>query len=389
MATDAFKSVLYNDGEALTTGDLNDAQAFSEARLNDQILRGVVGSITHTVPGQQAEMEEAPYLYCLNSSGGAPGVSGALQLGGFVGGVIFQSLGGTILGDSPNLLASSATFPITTLAAGDATFDRIDVIEVKLDVITGDSQSRDFEDDTTELLSTQSFDKKKRVQATFNVKQGTPSASPAFPTLTTGYSALYAVWVPAGHSGVFVADTHFMDCRVPINVKSVDTLPAQMSSASGWALSGNGLEWTSSGAGTLNIPSPLGPQDRLIGVSVMAQQADGVSSDFSVASLTRAYSGTVVADVRVPMGWSSTSTSMIARQLTFSEIADVVVPATGIFPSGVKNAEGLGTPLWGNARPCGIASSTLNTSDTLSLVVTTTASGSIIRRVRWYYASGI
>lgn len=229
MATDGYKIVLYNDGEGLTHGDLNNNQRFLSAMLTDQMLGKLIGNPANTDPQFSSQTVNAPttWAYAL-SVGGANPKQGSANNKLLIGaGTIFQKIANS---DGNDMTLLPFTFDGTTeftIANGDATNPRCDMIQMKLELENGDLQSRDFEDGTTHVITTTSVNKQRRVKATLSVKTGTPAASPVYPTPDAGYVPLCVVVVHATWAGATPFSYHdrgataavIHDLRMPINVK--------------------------------------------------------------------------------------------------------------------------------------------------------------------------
>jgi hypothetical protein len=403
VATDLYKGVLFNDGEALTTTDLNDTQKYMGARVFDQLVAKSVGNWGAIIqPTLGNNIQGAPFLYALRAGQGFIVAGAGAREVTCSAGTIFQSLGAANGNEAQLLAYTLAGNDFTlTLGVGDATNPRVDVIQVALAYAADDTQSRDFEDDTTELLSSQNQSKKRRVTATFTVKQGTPAATPTFPTLDAGCSALGAVYVPATYNATFLdgggtTAPYFMDTRYPLKVEYVDVLPSQMfGTAFTNTFSTPFNFYRSSGAGTAFIPCPVGPDARILGLMLWTQQTDGAVSDWTAATIDSG--GATVADVFASLGLSSNSTAPLQTSLTHNELRDAM--ASTITPFGTANAAGLGTPCWGQGF-AGDGSSTAGPAlaggsagvdslrDILALRLTCSAANCDVFRARWFFARG-
>jgi hypothetical protein len=328
--------------------------------------------------------------------------TGALETS-VLAGTILQGSSVGATGVAADLLAYTfepSEFTLTH-ATGDATNPRIDVVEVKLETITADSTSRDFEDAVTEALTTTSVDKTRRTQITIQIKQGTPAASPGFPALTAGFVGLGAVLVPALHAGVFVAETHLSDLRIPLGVKrSVTYAESMVADGTAWtkagdAASGFALEaWAMTGpAGpaSLYVRSPLGSHQRLVGIA-FSGSLDYSALDLELVRIDIPVGGQELAVIAELEPFVTSSASNVLHQIDMVEIYPAIATATG----NAKNGSGLGHGIWGNGRLCGSATedAVLATFDTngLALHVNPTAGiGDIFRinAVYWFYAEGL
>jgi hypothetical protein len=155
MSNDVFKRVNYTAGQEVRSQDLVDSPAFLESRLMDQVLGQLIPGPVDGF-GDPEDLSQHPssgfvvekWAYCLTAPGGRPKAHPSdntkIRISG---GTLFQRVPGSAAdGDEPVLLPY--TFQGTddiTIAAGDATNPRVDVIQMKLEWETADSQSRVIE----------------------------------------------------------------------------------------------------------------------------------------------------------------------------------------------------------------------------------------------------
>ncbi len=286
MSTDNYKQVLYNDGEGITYGDLNDMQRYLESKIWEQIIHNSIGSISIVsadrdldMGGQDGTDHPSSRAYCLN-----PGA--AYLRNGSVYPNKVQIAPGTLLqkiaastGNDPGLIAY--TFVGTeewTLTAGNAANPRVDLLQMKLEYVSSDLQSRDFEDASTRIVTTTSMSKKRRVQCTLSVKAGTPAVSPFIPEPDAGYVPVGSVMVPANWNTA-TGDLHFgddtgsattatvQDQRMPINVKAYIVDPINFFLISNATLTAHNTKVTFSALGQIQIPCPV-LKGRLLGVGL-------------------------------------------------------------------------------------------------------------------------
>jgi hypothetical protein len=419
MPTDIFKGVLFSDGEGADFNDFNNLRAYGHARLTDQILRAAAanarGGSSSQDPNLRTTVSAAPFLYSLAGGAGycVPGGS-ALQTTVRAGTILQQV--GSPSGDEPSFIPYTLIDGDFTLthSAGDATNPRIDVIEIKLEYVNGNSETRIFEDAVTHVQTSQSFNKKRRVQITAQIKQGTPAATPAYPTLTSGFAAIAAVRVPATHSAVFTAKDHMRDLRIPLGVKQLWVHPQNWILTSPYTLQVGPTEGMAqaehvlnSAEGTVCIPCPLPPQARIVGFGLYLRvEADTVRECklfrrqlVDPAQLTVFPATTViteVADISSAMIGAS-STSFKWTFIGMDSLETQIAAQTG---GPTRNAESLGDGIWGNGLKCGPQHElmTLDNAPTDTVFelyakirtkdAGTAARSSIVRAV-WYYADGI
>lgn len=249
MATDPFKQVLYNDGEGLTFGDLNNAENFNSAIITDQIIESMAGnfsltSLTPNFPGLNTDL--ATHLaYTLN------GGSAYLQPGSATNkvrisqGVLFQKLSaktGLTSTLMPFYFDGSASGEFT-IAAGDSVNPRVDLLQMALAYTNTGSTTRDFKDATTGVVTSQTMFTTRQTTCTLSVKQGVAAVSPQVPDPDAGYVAVGSIVVGTSYltttallfgqdnTGA-IAVVH--DQRMPLRVSAVTQLPSQSCPIAGW-----------------------------------------------------------------------------------------------------------------------------------------------------------
>ncbi len=296
MTTDIFKQVLFNDGEGLAFGDLHDVQRFQNARIADQFFRAhagiqFIGSLASTADRQDYEQDYVidstqAEEQCFALRGGAGYVHGIPSAKGGVAlevytrrGTILQRVAtadgassGFLAFEVPTTLPGS---PLTTLGAGDAVNPRIDAIDVQLQVVEGDSETRDFEDAVTRALTTASTDKTRRVDATFTVTAGTPAPSPSPPAVPANHVRFALVDVPALFNSQF-DHTNFRDMRFPLGVRTLRVMSNNMlrqDLGQQWTIGGSQQVISSPGvnADLVRVFPPVGGAAmRLLGVGLFS-----------------------------------------------------------------------------------------------------------------------
>lgn len=292
VTTDLYKGKLYNDGEGLTHGDLNDARAWALAQALDQTFAHLLGQLQTGLKdpdmiGENGGEPAGNMLGVIYTMTGGEAILWADVGGGvtdvkITGGTIFQKLAAAN-GNEAQFLAHTIRDNEHTLAiaAGDATNPRIDIVQVKLEYVNGGSESRDFKDAITGALSSTNVNKTRRVQATISIKQGTPAATPTYPAPDAGYALLGAVRVPATWAGGFTPDgtgsasAGLRQCSVPLRIQAITQSMdegVQVLSASNWSKVDAGVT-ASGGAGTdLIVWCPHASHaKRIVGVAITAR----------------------------------------------------------------------------------------------------------------------
>jgi hypothetical protein len=287
--TDPFKQVLFNDGEEITFGDLNDSQNFDDAMLTDQILESLAGdfNLAATDPNYPANSagsgNVATHLaYCLK------GGSAYLRLGAannklrINAGTLFQKIASKTGNTStflPYYFDGSTTYEFT-IAAGPGSNYRIDLCQMSLAMANQDTQTRDFKDATTGAITSQSMSKKRQVTCTLSVKSSAVSATPTVPDPDAGCVAVAFVVVGPAYSTATALDfTNYgggaqasvYDVRMPMQVKAIDTILHAGVCISAWSVVTSGGQGPIiQSSSTINSAKiPIGPGDscsRLIGL---------------------------------------------------------------------------------------------------------------------------
>lgn len=240
MALDNFKRVLFNDGEGLSHTDLNDSQGFAASRLFDQIIGKLLpgdptlgNSVDPNAPNQ-FNFAHQYWALALSVHGGHIIQGSANNKAKFAPGTLFQVIG-TDTGNEPVTLAYTCTGSETefTIANGSGTGNRFDLIQMKLEYVSDDLVSRDFEDATTRIKTSTSQSVKRRVQATFSVKSGAHATTPQVPDCDAGYVAVAmltvgSAWtgsIPFNVEGTGTNEAFLADLRMPIRVRAHKAYP--------------------------------------------------------------------------------------------------------------------------------------------------------------------
>lgn len=314
---DHSKVVLFDpDGEALDFTDLNNLQHYEYLRNIEGLLCG--GGIADAIGNPDSTPIDLPDLE-LSENWNAIGLNYAdMVFAPFPGAGYVKAhasdarklvtVGGPIIGltgDEPFngdqypafalfRLPSGVTF---TTAVGDATNPRIDILEATFDTLDGDSQSRDFEDATTRVPTTQATNKARNVRVTLAIKQGTPAAVPTYPTPSAGASPICAVYVPATHNAVH-SPANLRDMRWPLGGLRVYDVPASqfvLQGANPWIFAPGSLHvqtdaTTTAATGALIAQCPVSNKAaRLMGIGVYGgakadPMVDLVRLDFTAGS---------------------------------------------------------------------------------------------------------
>ena len=305
MPTDLFTQVNYNVGEGLANSDLANMAKFADSRLLDQMYSRLVGALGATAldPSITSENGENPALtsliYTLTGGEAVLKVGSTATRVSLTSGTIFQKIG-NVTGLDANFLSYLVDESDVDLviSAGDATNPRIDILQVKLEYVTGGAENRDIEDSFTKIVTAQSVNKTRRVQATFSLKQGTPAATPTYPAPDTGYAVIGSLYVPATWTTGVVPDpdvgasgsARLRQCSLPLRVRTVRTPMTMMfkGGASTWSNATTPPLWLASGgaATALMAPCPAGYESRVVGIGLVAKFVTSGAVQLRLASHT-------------------------------------------------------------------------------------------------------
>lgn len=363
------KTVNFNDGEGLDPTDLNNAQRFQQAYINDCLLRHRMRVQEHFDPSFIATK-----CFMLGSGGGIAGTGTALRSTNTAGVICTLPDSSNVNGNDPRALSYYLADGelLTNHAAAHATQDRWDLIAVKLEQLDDAAVSRDFEDATTREPTSQTMSVSRSVLLTKQVVQGANAAAGTAvePAIPAGFVRYAAVFIPATFASTFVAETHLRDWRVPIgSYSSILTTPNLFYNES-FSLPGTlGIAWSafSSGQKIRYLCPIVSPEARILNLSICAKLGAGAAIDLvriNVASAVSAYSETVIR--------------------AFGDTGDVdsIVDLVGL--AGPVGADSLQGPLWCNGYQNPQASFT--TTHRTLVGIRITASGTGAQVVAWVKA---
>jgi hypothetical protein len=344
MATDV-KFLNIADGMEGAHTDINADRDFRRCLEGDMKLGAL---FHHVVPAGTAgflDIRPKRQLCFAHGVSGMPYPTGtAKQIGNF-GGLITQKLSTNVVdGDTPDQLSYwlDADELLTTLATGDATNPRIDLIELQLGV-TDVTETRDISDASGFITSTAGIVTRKRITVTKNVVQGTPGAAPALPATTTGYMPWAYVWVPANHNAVF-DQLMVSDVRFPLGYAR-----AALHASNGWIVTAGDWDVTTVPTASFGARRAVGAGESVIFLCPSIDAAVRVQKVHAHAS----------ANVNIEIGWADLNTPGLGNSLgVFNDTLAVTPPLPGgsVVPSATK-------PMawWASGKGCGGASLTWGT----------------------------
>lgn len=217
--------ILFNDGEGLEFGDLNNIQAQCRRTLFDQVLWHLANPFEHPNLGAVPEdgwtpgTEYGSTIRPLRQAGMAYRVD-ATQMFVFGGLFIDTNNGPLDADDNTALVAASNNVALTGVAAAAAGLYRRDLIQARITLGSDPATSRDFKDAVTDALSTSSIVKRQdlsvEIQVKTNLTEGTLAAAndaDNLPSPDSGWSVLGAFLVD--DTGIVSGDENYWDYRKP------------------------------------------------------------------------------------------------------------------------------------------------------------------------------
>lgn len=369
MTTDAFKQKLIVSGGVAIEDDVNNSQRFLGARLYDQFIARHAAIFDQTdLFLTTAAPLTGPYAYALH--GGSAYLKQGASGNAFVGvgaGTLFQKTAADT-GTEETMLAFTfaGTEQFTAIAAGDPSNPRVDLLQMKLELVNGDSVNIAYDVGTPPTVTIVSSPQNttRRVQCTLSVKQGTPAASPTVPTLDAGYVALGMVVVGTSYAAAAalkyedaagaVAVLH--DLRMPINgLRAVHVHPRDfvyLAANVNFPLGQTFLTMTAADNVAVYCPH-AGQVGRLLGVASVLKDPSAQNTHLGKFMLSDA--GGEQFFVANGGNMNGSGTGQLARRQTrmHGQNQNIHTPAAG--PTVTANAAGIGPPLWTNGKRCPMA----------------------------------
>jgi hypothetical protein len=362
MTTDLYSRVYFNDGEGLDFNDLNNMQSFLRAKWGDQVLQYLMGAVATSgtkdpaFAGQNGANAPSRFAYCLHSGQAYLKEGGANNIILVAPGTLYQKVGNSDGSEATMLGFTFTGAEQFALTAGDATNPRVDLLQMKLEYITDTSTSRDFEDGTTHIVTSTTFNKKKRVQCTLSVKTGTPAATPQIPEPDAGYVVigtvmvghLYAIGGNALIFGIDATDSNnavVHDQRMPLGrIREYRVEPNMFKLITGWTLAGdNTIVSVSNATNTLYVPYTGPSSGRIVGVGIYHTGTDG--------TMTLGNAPGIVTTVFRNRNTMNQLTSGGDDITLYYDIESHHNPSFG--PTITQSATTkIGVPLWGNGQRC-------------------------------------
>lgn len=356
MSTDIFTQTLISDGMELDPVDLSRLSARPLAQLFDQIVMATYpreGINTISSSDVSFSAVGIPYALALSVLGGHPGQGSANNRVRIFPGTLLQAIADPD-GTEPKLIAYTFTTEEVTIANGDATNPRIDLVQMKLEYLN-ETESRDFQDATTRALTSQVLAVRRRIKCTLSVKQGTPAASPAYPDPDAGCCVIAGLCVGAAYAGATPLDFDdqagarlvLHDQRMPMNVRTWGALQRDFIYAGtdfvptgGWYLE----RIANVDGNSLFIPCHRwGNNGRLVGYDCQLRDQTALTS-----SIVRFDAGNVTDTALCGANLNGSSSGQMSLRRVQSYQFQALHASGG--PIVIANANGMGVPVWANAR---------------------------------------
>lgn len=364
MSTDNYASVFWQDGQQLDLDGLNLGQRFVRAQLTDQILERCIAGVANSgfsgsIPelmGRVGTDAPSDYAYAVNPGGAFLRAGSGNNKVQIAPGTLLQKIANSDGQDStlvPFFFSGTEEF---TIANGDATNPRVDLLQMKLEYISDTPTSVDFQDAVSRALTTvAATSTRRRIRCTLSTKQGTPAVSPVVPDPDTGNVAVGSVVVGHGYitsfgisfAGIDVVDTNnavVHDQRMPLGVSVFRVDPTAYKLETAWALASTNQVVTASSTTNkfyAHCPAHLG---RLIALEMRTNTAPTAGA-ITLGSLPN---GMLAAPSTVFVKGNTLGTAsgtLPVQRFLRGSIDGAHNPAAGpvIQPSAVAK---IGVPLW-------------------------------------------
>lgn len=387
------KEVYFSNGEGLSHTDLNNLQGFIRSQIFDTL--GTLARLD-----QYTEKPNVSYCWC-RGNGGAPIPADNAYYSYATGltvhnrsGLVFQNIdtdSGNYAptGDSPDFLAYYVAEDewLTTLTSNSSGNPRIDIFCIKLDQLAGGAEARDFEDADTELVTTQSTNKRLNVRCQTQVVIGTPAASPTEPATPAGYVKVWSARVNNGATSLAAALV--IDYRMPLGIKVVDVNPSDIT---GLDLGASGGTFRYSGSWTDGASYMGGRQVDVLeaGSAYFIAHAQGVTAQQRLLAVQL---------LSHDAGASQWVTTLV--RINRNSLTTLATPTSDLLPASPgggttwRQSTFLTTPYWGNSYQSGHANDVDNafgsktTYHEIGLKCDTSAiTSGFIDKVRFIFAGG-
>lgn len=216
---DTRHSIYFNSGEGITDGDMNNIQNALHVVHGDYGIAGLCRNTNFVSEPATQTVYTAPGALqgCVRAHTSTPNM--VTNFGGTI--YLRESVGLAIDGITPRLLTYHLSDgELDSVLTPDPSLPRWVGIFVKLELINGPTESRDFQDATTLVITSENLIKTTQVRLTKLVVNGIPAASPVIPATPAQYAPIAYVNVAAAHATTFDNSTDLVDARFPMGMKA-------------------------------------------------------------------------------------------------------------------------------------------------------------------------
>jgi hypothetical protein len=412
MPTDIYQQFRFNNAQGVDPADLNLIQKFADAKALDQILSRYVGALGSSSldPDLASTGGENPALtsliYTLTGGDAIIKQGTTATRVGLTSGTIFQKIGNAGGEDASFLSYFVDESDVDlTISAGHATLPRIDILQCKLEYVNANSEERGLQDATTRLITIQSIQTQRKVQATFSIKAGTAGATPTYPAPDTGYALLASIRVPATWTtgttpdGTGSSSLGLRQCTMPLRTRTVSVSTREMikRTAGNWTYSDPGGIWACLGAPSTDLlaPCPAGINERIIGVGIFGAFGAFSAAANSVILQAMAHAGTGYNLASTPSNDLTVAMQVdggTSQGFTFAHLGMICDTSSDSNPTAANGV--IGDPFWawgGKAGPAWRPNVTLTPPSTTNLgkravLRISGETSTIINEVMWFLA---
>ncbi len=367
------REVLVNVGEGWTDTDANNMQRFLRAVWSDWdfAARGGAGQSRVGVGAFRGAIGANP-VFAMGDAGAPYPDSGTnLKVKVKGGPVVVYPGGSTESGvltthgtdwgmDSHALVYYLQDSELDTVhAVGDGVNPRWDLVTLKLQTVDNDAADQESRlvKNSSNVVSTGVFVKRRKVTITKTLYAGTPGATPAIPAVPAGECALYAIRVPTGYNAPF-GFAELRDHRIPLGRFSVDVNSlAEYVRGSAFSVGADtqhqgpigAIQSAGAGLAVVHVPRLIDPAScRLIAVSALV----GAGNNAAVFELKR-YAGGGASGY----GFDESDVSAYTTPTYNTALrGNPAVKSTEWRSAGVDSTVTVtGCPVWGTGYACGYA----------------------------------
>jgi len=407
MTTDIYPRVLFNDGEEATLQDLNAISARTLADIYDRIERACIpvttdGSLSAQNPAYSNAYDAtiSPYAFALTPSAARPIQGSANNKVKISKGTLLQALAAESGAEAQLVPFTFTGTDEVSIANGDPANPRIDIVQMALSYVEDTPTSVAFQAVVGGVVTATNYNKRRRIQCTLSVKQGTPAASPTYPLPDASNVMICGVLVGTNYAaaaGFKTEDTAgavavLHDQRVPVGFLAPVVQPPDFASTLvNWTAFTDRITATGAGA-DIFVKYPSLDIARLLGVSVLIKDPAALTTRMVKYSIGDNGAGAVLVASTVLNNANVGGSGAAQHANRFSPMnAMTHVPAAG--PTVTTNAKGVTAPMWSSGRrvPFDIIANGVfpQAFESLAFLLTGAPNNTAIGPVTFYMAGGL